>query len=43
MRAVLIFLGISIIFLSGCYDLREIDERSMILGLAIDKGEEKNS
>ncbi|ART75388.1 hypothetical protein B4U37_04730 [Sutcliffiella horikoshii] len=30
-----------ILFLSGCNDMREIDQRGMVLGISIDQGEEK--
>ena len=29
-------------FLSGCYDLKEIDETAYIVALGIDKGKDKN-
>ncbi|WP_096202017.1 Ger(x)C family spore germination protein [Bacillus sp. FJAT-45350] len=40
-KGVLLFLSILVVFLSSCVpDSRELDQRSMILGMAIDIGEE---
>lgn len=37
-----ILLLICCVALVGCNDMREIDERGMVLGVSLDQGEEKN-